>query len=91
MENNKVFHNLTILEAARQTVVEQLGPKYAEKVQPFVNVILMIMKANETDKFTAMKIIKDKLAIYNQENAPLYFSAALMEIVEETDLKNFKK
>lgn len=85
--SDKVFHNLQILEAARQSVQDNFGAKYTEKVQPFVNVVLMTMRANGVDKFTAMKIIKEKLPIYNEENAPLFFSAALMEIVEEDHFK----
>lgn len=88
--SNKTFHNLTVLETARQTVREDLGKKYFEKVAPFAKIIFMVMKAQDTDKFTAMKVIKDTLPIYKQENAPLYFSAALMEIVEENHFQEFK-
>lgn len=92
MENqqNKTFQNLQVLEASRQAVQEDLGKKYFEKVEPFVKIILTIMKAQNIDKFTAMKVIKDRLPIYNKPNAPLYFSAALMEIVEENHFKEIK-
>lgn len=86
--SNKTFHNLQVLEAARQTLQEDLGAKYFEKVEPFVKIVLMVMKAQNTDKFTAMKVVKDNFPIYKEENAPLYFSAALMEIVEENHFKN---
>lgn len=91
MSDNKTFHNLQILEAARQTVQEEVGEKYFEKVEPFAKIIFMVMKARDTDKFTAMKVIKDNFPIYKEKNAAIYFSAALMEIVEENHFKDFKK
>lgn len=89
--SDSTFRDLQVLQAARETVQEKLNGAYIEKVQPFVNIILMIMKAKSLDKFSAMKVIKDELPIYNQENGPLFFSAALMELVEADDFKDFKR
>lgn len=78
----KPFQSLQTLEVARQEVKISLGKKYAETIQPLIELIQTIMKARGLDKFEAMKFIKDELPIYKQKNAPAFFSAALMEMVE---------
>lgn len=89
-QKHKTFSNLQVIKSAQETVQLQLGEKYSEVVSPFRTIIEMVMKARNIDQFTAMKIIKDEFPIYNKVDAPLMFSAALMDIVEDKHFVGFK-
>lgn len=80
MENT--FQNLSLLKKEQLSVKQQLGVKYEETVKPFYDIIQMVMKANEENEFQAMKRIKENLDIYKKPDAPLLFTAALIEITE---------
>lgn len=82
------FKNLQSLETTRNAVKAELGQQYEEKLMPFVKLIQIVMKSNNTDHFTAMLMIKDTLDLYKQENAPFMFSAAVMELVENKHFGN---
>jgi len=84
---NKPFQNLLVLEQARETAKETLLHKYDEVVAPFIHIIQQVMKANNENHFEAMKRIQDKTELANAPEKKILFSAALMEIVEEVNLK----
>ncbi|GEM_PF-1596988 len=89
MENTAhTFKNLQVLADARNAVRGNLKTKYQETVQPFINVIEKVAAANNENHFEAMKRIQDDGGLINgEESKLLMFSAALMEIVEEKNLK----
>lgn len=46
MEKNQTFKNLAVLKAAQENVKKELGDKYEELVQPYIEIIGMVMQAN---------------------------------------------
>ena len=87
MAENKTFQNLLVLEQARDTAKETLLNKYDEVVSPFIHIIQQVMKANDENHFEALKRIQDKTDLAKEPEKKILFSAALMEIVEEVNLK----
>ena len=90
MGNNHTFKNLAVLKAAQENVKKELGDKYEELVQPYIEIIGMVMQANSINEFEALKMIKEKLPIYKKTDAPLFFSSALIEITEGKHFVGFK-
>ena len=90
MEKNQTFKNLAVLKAAQENVKKELGDKYEELVQPYIEIIGMVMNANSINEFEALKKIKEELAIYKKVDAPLFFSAALIEITEGKHFVGFR-
>jgi hypothetical protein len=86
----KTFQNLMILQQCRDTVKELLQGKYHSVIGPLKNVILMTMRVNEENHFEAVKRIQDKTTLMNSPEDKTLFSAALMELVEEINLKELK-
>lgn len=86
----KTFAALSVLKATQENVKENLGDKYPELVAPYVEIIEMVMKANCINEFEALKKIKDTLPIYKKVDAPLFFSAALIEITEGKHFAGFR-
>ena len=91
MTKQTTFKNLAVLKEAQQSVKRQLGGKYEELVQPYIEIIGMVMQANSINEFEALKMIKEKLPIYKKVDAPLFFSAALIEITEGKHFVGFKE
>lgn len=89
MENN-TFKNLKVLKTTQETLKENLGLKYVEKVTPFVAVIKMVMKANGINEFEALKKVKE-INMYKNEGAPLFFTAAVVEITEQKHFSELVK
>ncbi len=89
--HKNTIQNLQILQAAREDLMKKLKTEYTDKVIPFIQIINKVMKARELNEFEAVSFIKDNLSIYNEKGAPLFFSAALMEIVEEKNFKELRK
>ena len=84
------FKSLQELKEVQESVKNQLGEKYEEVITPYVQIIQMTMKANNENEFQAMKRIKEKLDLYKKLDAPLLFSAALIEITEAKHFQDFK-
>ena len=82
------FKNLSQLKAVQKEVKTALGVEYANTIQPFVDIITKVMQANTINEFEALELIKDETEIYKKAHAPMFFSAALIEI---TEAKNFSK
>ena len=82
------FKNLSQLKAVQKEVKTALGVEYANTIQPFVDIISKVMKANNINEFEALKLIKEETSIYKNEHAPMFFASALIEI---TEAKNFSK
>ena len=91
MEKSNTFKNLAILKDAQKNVKSELGDKYEELVQPYIEIIGMVMQANSINEFEALKMIKEKLPIYKKTDAPLFFSAALIEITEGKHFAGFNE
>lgn len=91
MTKSNTFKNISVLKAAQESVKTELGDKYEELVQPYIQIIEMIMNANSVNEFEALKMIKEKLPIYKKTDAPLFFSAALIEITEGKHFVGFKE
>lgn len=91
MQKTQTFTNFQVLKVTQETVQEELGDKYLEKIAPFVFIIEKVMKAKNIVALEAMKVIKEELPIYKQEHAPLFFSAALVEIIEESHFIGFSR
>ncbi|WP_298119363.1 hypothetical protein [Flavobacterium sp.] len=83
----KDFQNLVVLDQSRETAKEILLDKYDETVAPFVRIIQQVMKANDENHFEALKRIQDKTDLATAPEKKILFAAALMEIVEEVNLK----
>ncbi|MFA9191139.1 hypothetical protein AAGV28_07120 [Flavobacterium sp. FZUC8N2.13] len=83
------FKSLQELKEVQESVKNQLGEKYEEVITPYVQIIQMTMKANNENEFQAMKRIKENLEIYSKKDAPLLFSAALIEITEGKHFEGF--
>lgn len=90
MKDN-TFSNLQVLKTTQAEVKKTLGKKYVNAVTPYVKIIEMVMTANAINEFEALKKIKEELAIYKKEGAPLLFSAALVEITEQKHFVEFKE
>lgn len=86
----KTFSALSVLKATQESVKADLGDKYPELVAPYVEIIEMVMNANSINEFEALKKIKEELAIYKKVDAPLFFSAALIEITEGKHFVGFR-
>lgn len=69
----KTFQNLVALKNVQKKVLVALGNDYKETIQPFVDIIAMTMKGNNTNEFEALKIIKEKSSLYKNEFAPMFF------------------
>lgn len=91
MTKSNTFKNLAILKDAQKNVKAELGDKYEELVQPYIEIIGMVMQANSINEFEALKMIKEKLPIYKKTDAPLFFSAALIEITEGKHFAGFNE
>lgn len=89
-ENNNTFKNLEVLEIVRQTVREKLGKKYDETISLARGVIEKVMEANDENHYSAVYRMKNKTTLLDDPNQQMLFSAALMEIVEEKNLKPLK-
>ncbi|GAB3708616.1 hypothetical protein [Flavobacterium koreense] len=87
MSENKDFQNLVVLEQARETAKETLLHKYDEVVAPFIHIIQQVMKSNNENHFEALKRIQDKTDLAKEPIKKILFASALMEIVEEVNLK----
>lgn len=87
----KTFQNLAKLKEVQNTVKETLADNYTATIQPFVDIISQVMVANNLNEFESLKKIKEELSIYKSSNAPLFFSAALIEIVESKHFSELKK
>lgn len=87
MNQKSTFQNLQILEAARVSAKEHLLQHYEEVVEPFMNIIERVAKANNENHFEAMKRIQDKSDLADDAAKKIIFAAALMEIVEEKNLQ----
>lgn len=87
MTQNKTFQNLMVLESARDTAKQFLQDKYYEAVKPMVAVIEMTMKANNENHFEAAKRIQDQTNLIDNADKKTLFAAALMELVDEINLK----
>lgn len=85
------FQNLQILKQAQTDSKILLGEKYESTVVPFIKILQTVMKANDKDVFECMVMIKETIDLYKQEGAPLLFSSAVIEIVEETYFEGFAK
>jgi hypothetical protein len=89
-KSQTTFKSFSVLKEAKQSVKSQLGDKYPDIVAPYIQIIEMVMKANSINEFEAVKIIKEKLPIYKKVDAPLFFSAAMVEITEAKHFQGFK-
>lgn len=87
MAVQRTFRNLQILENARNTAKELLLDKYDEAVKPLIKTIEMVATANNENHFEAMKRIQDQTDLSDAPDKKIMFAAALMEIVEEKNLK----
>ena len=76
-----------MLQSARETAQEQLKGKYNETVGAFVGTIKQTMKFKEMNHFEAMKFIQDETTLAVNPQNKIMYAAALMEIVEEKNLK----
>ena len=85
------FKTLSVLKAAQESVKSELGDKYEAMVQPFIDIIKAVMNANSINEFEALKMIKEKTEIYKKVDAPLFFSAALIEITEAKHFVGFRE
>jgi 5'(3')-deoxyribonucleotidase len=90
MTESNTFKNLSVLKEAQEIVKRDLGDKYEVIVTPYLKIIQMVMDANQINEFEALKKIKETLPIYNQMDAPMFFSAALIEITEGKHFVGFK-
>lgn len=87
MTTQKTFRNLQVLEDARNTAKELLLDRYDEVVKPFTHIIDTVAKANNENYFEAMKRIQDNAELADDPEKKIIYAAALMEIVEEKNLK----
>ena len=91
MEKSNTFKNLSVLKAAQESIKTELGDKYEELVSPYMKIIEMVMQSNSINEFEALKMIKEQLPIYKKPDAPLFFSAALIEITEGKHFVRFSE
>lgn len=87
MAETRTFRNLQILEEGRTTARLLCKGDYAETVKPFISIIEKVAEANNENHFEAMKRIQDQTDLASAEEKKILFAAALMEIVEEKNLK----
>ena len=84
---SKTFRNLQVLEEARTTARLLCKGDYAETVKPFISIIEKVAEANNENHFEAMKRIQDLTDLVSSDEKRILFAAALMEIVEDKNLK----
>lgn len=87
MAVQNTFRNLQILENARNTAKDLLLDKYDQAVRPMMKTIEMVATANNENHFEAMKRIQDQSDLSDAPEKKVIFAAALMEIVQEKNLK----
>jgi len=90
MEQN-TFRNLAKLKNVQKAVKQTLGADYKATIQPFVDIISKVMKANNCNEFEALKLIKEETSIYKTAHGPMCFSSALIEITEAKNFSNLKE
>lgn len=78
------FQNLQVLKETQKSVKEKLKDDYKLHVLPFYKIIQTVMQNKSLDVFEAVKLIKSEGVLYNKPNMPLMFTAAMVEIIEET-------
>ena len=86
-ETKNTFRNLQILEHGRTVARELLKDQYFDTVESFTSIIEKVAEANNENHFEAMKRINEQTDLAQAEEKKILFSAALMEIVEEKNLK----
>lgn len=86
-KTKNTFLNLQILEQGRTVARDLLKDQYFDTVEPFKSIILKVADANNENHFEAMKRINEQTDLAQAEEKKILFSAALMEIVEEKNLK----
>lgn len=84
------FKNLAKLKAVQQQTKLALGGKYKTSIQPFVDILSKVMKANDINEFQALKLIKEETSIYKKAHAPMFFASALIEITEAKHFSDLK-
>ncbi|MEC5156672.1 hypothetical protein [Chryseobacterium sp. MP_3.2] len=87
MIEQKTFRNLQLLEEGRTMAKLLCKENYAETVKPYITTIEKVAEANNENHFEAMKRINTTTDFTVLEEKKILFSAALMEIVEEKNLK----
>ena len=85
------FKNLLKLKEVQKSLKDILGKDYQERIQPFVDIITKVMEANNKNEFESLKLIKEHTSLYKKEHAPMFFSAALVEITEAKNFADFKE
>ncbi len=90
-KKDKIITHLLTLKKARDAIRLELKDSYSEKITPFAEIILQVMKANNCNEFDAIAKIKNELPIYKEPGGELYFSCALVEIVVEKYFADFKR
>lgn len=83
----KTFKNLQVLEEGRTAARLLCKGDYAETVKPFISIIEKVAEANNENHFEAMKRINEKTDLATADEKKILFAAALMEIVEDKNLK----
>jgi hypothetical protein len=90
-KSDKTITNLGTLRKARDVVMLELKESYSEKITPFVEIILKVMKANNINEFAAIAKIKNELPIYKEPGAELFFGCAITEIIDEKYFVGFER
>lgn len=90
-KKDKTITHLHTLQKARDAIRLELQDSYSEKIAPFAEIIIQVMKANNCNEFDAIAIIKNELPIYKQPGAELFFACAITEIVEEKHFAGFER
>lgn len=87
MTETTTFRNLQILEEGRTAARLLCKADYLNTVAPFKSIIEQVAKANNENHFEAMQRINTQTDLASAEEKKILFAAALMEIVEEKNLK----
>lgn len=87
---SKILSNLQVLEIYRNELKEHLGEKYIALIQPFIDIIEKTMEANQVNHFEAARILNTSGIFPKIPKAEVFIASALMEMVEEINLKELK-
>ena len=90
-KKDKTITHLLTLQKARDVIRLELQESYSEKITPFAEIILQVMKAHNCNEFDAIGKIINNNPLYKQPGGELFFGCALLEIVEGKYFSEFAK
>ena len=70
------------MKQCRVTAKKMLGDGYAERIKPYMEVVQLVMKANNTDAVNAVRKISEQKKLWKKKVNQVMYMAAAVEIID---------